>query len=418
MAKIVMFWDCSYCGAKKIPGFIRECVDGCGHPRPRKVNFYHSDPPTEATSEQAALFGRPDPNWYCGSCESGNRDEDERCWKCGAPRSVDSEVHEVRTYRESEGLPHSAEEAVQMNQSIPAEPQEKWQPAGGEDPYNPQPEPEEPFTYTPKPLDYSSLDHFSTKLPLDPKSIIVVGGAVLGIILVFFLIYSFFFKTHTENVWVSEMNWTQSVHIEELQTFDEGGWSIPSSGRETDHYQKKSGDEKVHDGWTTETFLTTCYKSVTVPDTCTGSRSVPDTCYRTNGDGSSDSYSCSKSESYTYSCTTTKTESYSCTDTRQVEQYHYEDVFSTWYEYDIDRWTTIGTYPTSDDGKNIYYDSVQPQGDKQRRIEDGGTYTVTFVSDDIEPFSRNYTLAEYLSFETKQIHEVLMNAFGVILEVR
>jgi len=419
MAKIVMFWDCSYCGAKKIPGYLRECVDGCGHPRPRKVVFYHSNPPTKATPEQAALFGRPDPNWYCENCDSGNRAEDERCWKCGAPRSIDSEVHEVRTYRESEGLPYSAEEAERMNQAIAPEPQKKWQPEGGEDRYNPQSiAREEPTSYSPPARDYSSVDHFTSKLPINHKELMIIGGWALGVILAIFLIYSFFFKTHTEKVWVSEMNWTQSVHIEELQTFHEGAWSVPFDGSETDHYQKKSGDEKVHDGWTTETFSTTCYRSVTVPDTCTGYRSVSDTCYRTNGDGSSDSYSCSKSESYTYSCTTTKTESYSCTDTRQVEQYHYEDVFSTWYEYDIDRWTSVGTYPTSGEGKDLYFDPIQPQGNKQRRIEDGGTYTITFVSEEIEPFSRTYSLAEYLTFEYEQIHEVLVNAFGTILEVR
>ena len=418
MAKIVMFWDCSYCGAKKIPGYTRECEDGCGHPRPRKVHFYHSDPPTEATPEQAALFGRPDPNWYCQSCESGNRDEDERCWKCGAPRTVKSEVHEVRTYRESEGLPHSAEEAEVMAVLIPAESQKEWHPADGEDPYNPQPEPEIPISYTPEPRDYSSLDHFSTKLPLDPKSLLVRGGAVLGAILIIFLVYNIFFNTHTENVRVSEMNWTQSVHIEEFQTFHEGGWSVPFGGRETDYYQKKSGVEKVHDGWRTDTIPDTCYSLEQVPDICTGSHNVPDICYTDNGDGSSTSYSCPKSEPYTYACTTTKNVPRPCTKVVEVELYHYEDVFSTWYEYDIDRWTNIGVYPTSGEGKNIFYDSVQPQGEKQRRIEDGGTYTITFVSEDIEPFSRNYTLAEYLTFEYEQVHEVLVSAFGVILEVR
>lgn len=39
MAKIVMFWDCPYCRNKKIPGYLRECKDGCGAPRPRLLVF-------------------------------------------------------------------------------------------------------------------------------------------------------------------------------------------------------------------------------------------------------------------------------------------------------------------------------------------------------------------------------------------
>ena len=415
-----MFWDCSYCGAKKIPGYLRECVDGCGHPRPRKVRFYHSDPPTEATPEQAAMFGRPDPNWYCEGCDSGNRAEDELCWKCGTPRSVNSEVHEVRTYKASEGLPHSAKEAEEMETSVPAEPQERWHPKE-KDPYNPQPgsEPETSSpVFKPEIEDFSPLKHLSTMVSEQPKKLLTIGGGVLGVTLIILLVYAFFFQTHAETVQVIGMSWSQSVHIEEYQTLHENGWSIPSGGRETNSYQKVSGQKKIHDGWTTETYPTTCYRPVTVSDTCTGTRSVPDTCYRTNGDGSSDSYSCTKTEPYTYPCTKTESESYPCTGTRQVELYHYEDIYSTWYEYDIERWISIASYPTSGEGVDIYYDSVQPVDDLQRRVEDGGIYIITFSSEDIEPFTRQYDLSSYLLFDYGQEHEAIVNAYGIVLDVK
>lgn len=432
MAKIVMFWDCPYCRRKKIPGYIRECVDGCGHPRPRTVSFYHSDPPTEATPAQAKLFGRPDPNWYCEGCDSGNRDEDDKCWKCGTSRTGKSPVGVKRTGYHAKDLAHSSEEAEKIDPTMPAEPTKKWFPK--DDPYNPQTF-EEPAQKT---KNNSSLDSVTSVFGIpalneDTKSVIKKGFPVVAIItaiiIASLMIYNYFFKTHVETVLVTSMPWTQSVRIEEYQLFHEQGWSIPgeapgsnSAGRQTNVEIRKSGDRKVHDGWTTETVPDTCYETITIPDTCTGSRYVSDTCYTNNGDGSSDSYECGSSESYTYACTRTDNRPYACTKVIDVELYHYEDILSPWYWYDIDRWTTIGTYPTSGNGPEIFYDPVQSIGDKQRRVEDGGTYSVTFgpekTDSKIKPFTRDYDLASFLTFYIGQPHEVDVNFFGGVLGLR
>ncbi|HBC45250.1 MAG: hypothetical protein UX08_C0017G0002 [Candidatus Collierbacteria bacterium GW2011_GWB1_45_35] len=423
MAKIVMFWDCPYCRNKKIPGYFRECKKGCGAPRPRTVSFYHSNPITYATEAQTKLFGKADPNWYCEGCEAGNLDKDSKCWKCGAPRTTKSVVGVKRTGYRAKDLAHSTEEAEKQDSLMPAEPPKKWIPE--DDLYNPQTG-DEPV------LKSKSLSIMDV-LDEGNRSVIKTGALVVAtltaIIIGSLLIYNYFFKTHIETVIVTAMPWTQSVHIEEYQLFHEQGWSIPgeqpgtnSAGRQTNVDIRKSGDLKVHDGWTTETVSDTCYESVTVPDTCTGSRYVSDTCYSNNGDGSSDSYECGSSESYTYSCTTTESRSYACTKVIDVELYHYEDIMSPWYWYDIDRWTTIGTYPTSGNGTEIYYDSIQPSGDKQRRVEDGGTYSVTFGSEKadskITPFTNVYDLATFLTFYIGQPHEVDVNYFGGVLDLR
>jgi hypothetical protein len=420
MARIVMFWDCPYCRTKKIPGYIRECVDGCGHPRPRKIFFYHSKPPTIASQAEEALFGKPDPNWYCEGCDSGNREEDSACWKCGTTRTVKSAVHEVRKDIHSKDLYYSAKEAEEIGKKIAPEPQKEWVPL--DDLYNPQ-------SGVPKNGD-DSLKDYQEKSPysiennpsnpkrLNLKTSLIIGGVITGLVVLSLLVYNFFMRTHIEPVTVTDMNWSQSVHIEEYQTFHEGSWSIPIGGRQTSTEPRVSGQEKIHDGWTTEEVQTTCYRDVQVSGTCTGTRNVPDTCYTDNGDGSSTSYDCSYSESYDYSCTETESQSYSCTETQQVELYHYKDIISLWYFYDIDRWTTIGTYPTSGTGLEVFYDPVLPIGDKQRRIEDGGTYTVTFASDKVKPFSSTYDLATYLTFDIGQTHEAVVNFFKVILEVR
>lgn len=414
MAKIVMFWNCPYCRNKKIPGYLRECKNGCGAPRPRTVSFYHSDPITYATVAQTKLFGKADPNWYCEGCDAGNLDRDNKCWKCGAPRTTKSVVGVKRTGYRAKDLAYSAEEAEKIDQTMFAEPTKKWTPEN--DPYNPQ-----------------TADGSDVRTDEDTQSIIKKGFPIVAIITAIvvasLLVYNYFFKTHVETVIVTSMPWTQSVRIEEYQLFHEQGWSVPgdaprsnSAGRQTSVEIRKSGDLKVHDGWTTETVPDTCYQSVTVSDTCTGSRYVSNTCYSNNGDGSSDSYECGSSESYTYACTKTESQPYSCTKIIDVELYHYEDIMSPWYWYDIDRWTTIGTYPSSGNGPDVFYDSVQPIGDKQRRAEDGGTYSVTFgpvkTDSKINPFTNEYDLTTFLTFYIEQLHEVDVNFFGGVLGLR
>jgi hypothetical protein len=419
MARIVMFWDCPYCRTKRIPGYTRECADGCGHPRPRKVNFYHTKPPTIASLPEEALFGKPDPNWYCEGCDSGNREVDSVCWKCGTPRTAKSAVHEVRKDIHSKDLYYSAEEAAELAKNVAAEPQKVWQPK--DDPYNPQssaPVEEDILKDYRETSSYQEADQSSNLKRSALKTGLLVGGGIAALAVLVFFVYTFFFKTHVETINVTDMSWAQSVRIEEYQTFHEQGWSIPFDGRQTGSESRVSGQQRVSDGWTTEEYQTTCYEDVTVTDTCTDTRSVSDTCYTDNGDGSSTSYDCSYTESYDYSCTKTESRPYTCTESREVELYHYEDVYSTWYFYDIDRWTTIGNYPTSGVGRDIYYDPIQPLGELQRRVEEGGVYIVTFGSTNLKSFSRTYDLATYLTFDIGQTREAVVNFFKVVLEVR
>lgn len=409
MAKIVMYWNCPYCRTKEIPGYTREC-GGCGHPRPKGITFYHSNPPHVATPEEAAMFGKPDPNWYCESCDSGNLAEKSKCWKCGDSRTTKSVVHEVRNLHSAD-LSFSEEEAIEANKVNQPEPKKNWEPDQN-DPYNPQTptsldqEDSVVSSYTTPRYQRSTeknqncIAAISSNFNLNLRSILIAGGVVSAIIVLSLFIYAFFFKTHSEMVTVSKMNWSQTVRIEEYQTLHEEGWNIPAGGRETGQVEKDTGrDKKIVDG----------SHVVISQDTCYGTRNVPDTCYTNNGDGSSDSYPCTKSEPYSYPCTKSEI----------VEDYHYEDIYDTWYYYDIERWVTIGTYPTSGYGTDdIYYDSVQPSGSLQRRVEDAGRYTITFHSDNLESFSRDYNLEQYKTFWIHQEHEAVVNAFDVVLEVK
>lgn len=481
MAKIVMFWNCTYCKKTKIPGYNFSCP-GCGAPRNKVTKFYHSDPVTYATPAETKLFDKGDPNWYCEGDGVGNLQKHTKCRTCGAPRTQKSEVGVKRDGYKLNDLPHSEEEAERTDPKKRVVPVPQWKPDMN-DPYNPQTvdEPDKSVDEDRSvpvwpvvsdhstPISETVSQYFNEDtLPVIKK--VGVGLSALAILMfVGLLTYNFFFKLHTETVQVSAMPWTQSVRIEEYQTVHEQGWSIPeeypgfsSAGRETGMEMRKSGDLKVHDGWTTETVPDTCYKDVEVPDTCTrytmqpdtcydtrqvsatctGSEYVSDTCYTNNGDGSSDSYECGGYESYTYSCTESESYSYSCetsqpeqyactkwesqpyacTKVIDVELYHYEDIMSPWYWYDLERWNTIGTYPTSGNGPDVFYDPIQPNGVNQRRIEEGGTYFVTFSAtkegSKVQPFTNEYDLAGFLYFFLGQLHEVDVNRQGQVFELR
>jgi len=459
MAKIVMYWDCEYSPNEKIPGYVRECP-GCGHPRSRNVRFYHSNPPHQATPAEIVLMGKPDPNWYCMSCLCGNLQSDDKCWKCGSPRTADAPVHVVHDYH-SKDLAFSTKEAVEKEAVQGIVTQKKWVPA--EDPYNPQSNStpvQSPAPIFTAPSNYNFRKEVETVLDdggieernANIKMGLIAAGGVAGIFGIIWLVvmaYNFFFTTHVENVSVTSMPWTQLVRIEDYKTYSEEGWHVPgevlgqySAGRQTDCQQRKSGEITIHDGWHSENVPDTCYKSEQVPDTCTGYHDVPDTCtgyhnvpdicYQDDGNGGSESYSCSTSESYTYSCTKSESYTYSCTKTEQVpysctkvvqvEDTHQQDVIEPYYWYDIERWKTLQTYTTSGNGPEVYYDPIQPQGDRQRRIEEGGSYSVTFGPEDpaskVTPFTNQYDLSVFQTFSIGQLFEVDVNYFGMTSNLR
>jgi hypothetical protein len=336
-----------------------------------------------------------DPNWYCSSCESGNKDENDRCWNCGAPRGSDSVQHERRVYQPGEA-PSSTEEAEEMAKTVLPEPEIEQ--VIEDDPYNPQPSYSEVEEYSSS--SYMQSEDYSPPVAWDENKIPWLKYSLIaaGVLSVLLLVYLFFIRTTEHVATVEGFSWSRIVAIEEYQTFHEEGWSVPFGGRETGSSIRQSGTVKVSDGWHSEQVADTCYKTVHHSQTCS----------RDDGNGGFSDVDCSYDT----------TESYSCTKTIQVEDYHYDPVYDTWYSYDIERWTVISRYPTSGQDRSPYYDPVQPVGDKQRRVEDRGVYTVYFVCEGIDPFDRKYDLAEWNTFDYGQEHLIKVNAFKVVLEVK
>lgn len=402
MTDYVMVWDCHYCGHTGIMGYEYDCP-GCGKPRSRGVTFYDPPTPIIATSEQMEKMGGQDPNWYCEHCDSGNKQSNDKCWKCGAPRGS-SPDNEQYNYEEGKDKAYS-EDAANRLQATVVPIQRERRPEATDDPYNPP-------TSTVRAHDHMDPDlprfssstgtyqssYGSTAIEPDGSSLKkygIIGGSLLAVALVIFAIWFFGFNTHKVDAHVTGFAWNQSVSIEEYQTFHEQGWSCPSGGRVTNQEIRQNGNDKIHDGWDTVPYPSTCYKS----------EYHSKTCYRNNGNGSKSSYECGSSVQVPYSCTKTK----------QVERYHYVPHMQTWYWYDIDRWTQILLKQTSGTNHTPVYDPVQPDGDKQRRIEIPGTYTVNFSAEDPGPFNHEYDLKSWLLFNPEGVYQIEVNPVHAII---
>lgn len=423
MARRLGAWDCSYCPNKRILGNVFDCP-GCGHPRPRGVRFYSIPDGPVVTPEIAKMLGSGGPNWYCEFCDSGNKDDNEKCWNCGAERGS-APSHEVKDYKQGEE-PNNAEEAAKADDDnkswVPIIPiiskafsrrDDAWQ---------------EALVRNEGDSDSDSSDLFRRGL--------TIFGTLVGLSLVVFLIYQFFFNTREVAVRVSQFNWSQNVVVHEFQIVHDSSWSThPSDAYNiTESWMDTRQDMKVHDGWETVEYQDTCYETESYTDTCTESVYVSDTCTgtRDNGDGSFETYDyeCGSYETETYSCTKTREVPYSCTKTRQEEIYHYEDIYDWFYTYDVDRWVTIHEYPTSGTDHNPYFFTVtlnnpytegSPKLGQQQKIEQRGTYQVTFFCEknvkvgDGGYFTRLYSYEEWMRWRTDTDYIVEINAFNTIL---
>lgn len=202
-------WDCSYCGANKIRGSLRECPN-CGHPRDKDITFYIDNPKNYVDTPI-----NKNPDWLCPHCDCLNSDNDTVCKGCGASRDGSKNYFENKIEREAK--------------------QAEWQQL------TKTPEPERP------------------QKSINWKKIAAIAGisiAVLAVIAIFLAV--FLPKTHTGTV--TDISWNRTMEIEEYKTVAESDWTIPSGGRMLysreeirsytqvlDHYETKTRTVQVLD---------------------------------------------------------------------------------------------------------------------------------------------------------------------------
>ena len=354
------FWDCPQCGTKGIDGLIDTCP-GCGSGKDKNVRYYIKTVEEVSEEELAAAGISADENdgmhkeWVCAYCGFLNNYADETCQRCGAGREeketdYEGDTSEAAFVKDKHGnlkpVPGHAEEKKK----------EKYQ--TNDDP--------DPIVAEGK---NAGVRHSS------PVRWILLAAAAL---LLAFLLWP---QTFSEAI--TGFEWHRNVTVEELKTFSESGWTLPSGARQTSSNVEFYGYRQVLDHYETvyETRTRRVIDHYDVSYT-----------YTDNGNG-------------TFTENEVKTPVYT---TETYEEpvrspvYRNEPVYQTKYYYEIDRWISLKDYPTSgDDHEPFWSDEYTLRNNQRDTLRTEEYYTI--YTDTINGQSSERKKTEYEDWEKQAL---------------
>lgn len=441
------YWDCPYCNRKKIEGTTYDCP-GCGHQRGEDVQIYLD----LANKQYIDNHIKKGADWYCDCCNSYNPIDKAYCENCGSAREdsdknyftfnkerrnpikdvskLDAETYEetkIRLENAKEDLrkaKQKQEDSYSVTKKEPSEPNESNE-SNEDTEHN-----IKGFVPTEDSSIFDETSKDTTKLTVSAclkvfLSFVVAFFDLLGdglghigqslknlpwkvifrIALGVIAAWLFVLVVRPVNIQgtVEEVRWTNTVYVEELKTFNESDWSLPSGARlqytkeeirsyekVLDHMEEVTKSRVVEDGGHTEKIT----KTRTVVDGYKESKT-----YVENGDGTwdeiVDSEPIYKTETYTeeHWVPDYKTEYY----TEEVPVYKNVPVYDTKYYYEIDRWAFDHTVVATDTNRELYWPNVT-LGEKERESRRITTYSVML----------NYT---YKDKETRKLFDVSENVW-------
>ncbi len=315
--KLVMgYWDCAFCGEKKIPGTQRACPC-CGKVRGADAVFYmdgvaegqriseeEARKKQKLTEEEAQTKGKG-ADWYCSFCDSMNSALDENCKSCGASRAEsEANYFELQEKKRLEALKKEQEklEATRAR--------------------------EEPAAKKRSPLFFL--------LPL------VLLGALI-----------FMMMPKKADLKITDVFWHNLISIEKNTQLEESDWIVPDGGEVQTQRRELYGYEKVLDHYETVHY------QERVP-----SGSHTEYSYQNNGDG-------------TFTEVPHQVTDYTYEDrTRQEAVYRDDPVYRTKYYYLIWRWIPERTVETEGHDKEPKWGDPQ-LGENEREAYRESYYTVT-----------------------------------------
>ena len=352
MATIIGYWDCAYCGSKKLLGTLQDCPN-CGRKRPRSTKFYMSgedvdikDITSEATVRE---FSRRKADWVCPYCDGLNSSLEELCTSCGAGKTDHTyfDEHRPEPNTEAKSIKQLAVD-LHMNEITPELPIDE--------------------ELEPKYVEYIEADLQATEIihktfsreQAKPRIPIkqILTYSLIGLLLIASLVGIVYLCIPKQvSLEVQAIEWYYNQTVEECQTFVEEGWSLPYNARKLTSERRWYGTEQVLDYYDTETY--------TVRE-ITGYERVQDGyTYEDNGNGTFDKQPKYKNEPvYEY-----------VTKTRQVPVYKDEDVYKTWYKYEIDRWITVRHVDSAGTTHDTYWAEVA-LAEKERSVRGAQTYII------------------------------------------
>lgn len=313
------YWDCEYCGTKKIRGSIRDCPN-CLKPRGENIRFYLDESNKTYVSESKSIHINRNPDWLCNYCSCLNSDSSDTCISCGAPRTS-SNLNYFQNRKEKEN--ETEFETSSLNQTSLND-----------------------FSRNSHHDDstYSKLKTSNNSFSKVKKSSFSYDNLynLFPFVLVFLviLLIGFILFPREQEITVTDFSWKYLVNIEKYETVEESSWSLPAGAvlikttLELSHYQD------VLDHYETKTREVARERLVGYEEYVSG--------YRDLGNG------------YFEEITSSRPiyETYYETETYEEPVYRTEPVFETKYYYNIDKWIFSRTLESKGNDKNPYWPEV------------------------------------------------------------
>ncbi|MBO5435908.1 hypothetical protein J6A31_08950 [bacterium] len=361
------YWDCEYCGHKKHRADKEECPN-CGSPRSKDTKFYMDLSTKEYVSESEK---NTKANWICSFCNSQNEDYESECEYCGASKS-DSELNYLELKRRRRN-----------NMSVTKFNLTKT---------------------TSNPISNEKEPHFNTA-KIKHISINALKFTAIGLAFIAIIAFFVWLAIPVEREMTIEgFEWSRNIQIEELKTFDESGWSLPSGARLHRTSEEIRRYDHVIDYYETKTIKVQKERIAGYEEYVSG--------YRDLGNGQFEEI-ISKRPIY---------ETYYETETVQEPVYKDVPVYDTKYYYEIDRWVDSRNVRTSGYDKNPKWGTVT-LADKERQ---GNKTEIYYICGTIDGSPQKFNLAfaqwnncnegDRLIFTTSKIGNSILEIKDVISE--
>ncbi|MDO4538477.1 MAG: hypothetical protein Q4B54_09985 [Coriobacteriales bacterium] len=324
--------------------------------------------PGGAATGDAPFAATDDTDWLCDYCGSYNPATLENCRYCAASREMSS----GKTYQQIAGKmarTYDAQGNLVAERDL-----------------------SKPKATSPKPTPKAGGGFSFSDIPGCFKFLIVL----LGIVGLIYLLHFIFYAPKPRDITVDAFDWQQTIQIEELQTVDDSGWTLPEGGRLVTTREEVSGYNHVLDHYETETYEV----SERVIDHYETYTTTVD-----NGDGSFEV------EEHREPVYTTQTR----TEEREVPVYVDIPIYDTKYYYKIEKWVPTRTVDTSGTDHSPTWGEVKLSGatgehgtGAEREGARSGTYGVT----DSEGNHYTADLEFWQSLEQGQTLSVMVDGEG------
>lgn len=352
--KILGYWDCEFCGTKKIEGNVKSCPN-CGRPVGDDIKYYIDTSSIEYVNDEDVPQGE---EWRCNYCGSYNRFDVKECRNCGSTRNEEnktySKIHEIEKVENEKFIKEIKDYEKRYN------------------PYN--------FSSTICEVKKKVIPNVRDFVNHNFKKIFISLFAIIAIISIIFLLIP-----KEKTLYVTGFSWERNIVIDKYQTVFDDDWYLPPTARLRYTREEIRSYTREIVGYDDETY--TEREIVGYKEVVTG--------YRDLGNGYFEEETRSEPV-YEY-----------VTKTRKVAKYEDKPVYDTKYYFDIDKYVYYRTVKTSGFNKMPYWgeepeEKLNPKIGDERVSSRNEIYKISAYNLDIgetslAEYSLNYSMWNYIN---------------------